>query len=141
MRLCLRNDGVFLNGLGPIAARRRVMLAVLLAAPSNAAIASLPTYMVNFYTAPANLALLKGLLEYHVTPSVVNVADVVPDQKIPTVQGSNLFVEYIQGVSLILFSVTSVRADVFVCPHSVALTISACSASGLLALARAQSRS
>lgn len=69
----------------------------MFAAPSNAAIAKLPSYVVNYFTAPENAALLKGLLEYHIANALINVTNVIPNQKIATLQGSNIFVEYVDG--------------------------------------------
>jgi uncharacterized surface protein with fasciclin (FAS1) repeats len=67
------------------------------AAPSNAAISKLPPWVRAYFTDPAHAAYLKGLLEYHIAPSLVNVSNVYPNQDIPTIQGSNLFVEYLDG--------------------------------------------
>jgi hypothetical protein len=65
------------------------------AAPTNAAFAALPAYVVTFLTAPENAGLLAAVLTYHVSPS--KVTTYTPNQKIPSVQGSNFFVEFIDG--------------------------------------------
>jgi hypothetical protein len=67
------------------------------AAPTNEAFAAIPFYIVNYLTAPENANILKAVLLYHV--SATAVTSYSPNQKIPSVQGSNFFVEYIDGAS------------------------------------------
>jgi len=64
-------------------------------APTDAAFAALPSYVVTYLTAPENAAILTAVLEYHVSNTLVT--SYVPNQKIPSLQGSNFFVEYIQN--------------------------------------------
>ena len=65
-------------------------------APTNAAFAALPPWVVNYLTASENLEILKNVLLYHVSPT--EVTSYMPNQKIPSLQKSNFFVEFIDGV-------------------------------------------
>ena len=66
------------------------------AAPTNDAFAALAPWEVKYLTAPENLLILKNVLLYH--DSGAAVPSYTPNQKIPSLQGSNFFVEFIQGV-------------------------------------------
>lgn len=52
---------------------------------------------MSYFTDAKHAAQLTGLLKYHISNEVVNTTNVYPNQKITTLQGSNLFIEYIQS--------------------------------------------
>jgi len=90
-------------------------------APSNAAFAKLPSYFLKYFLDPQNLALLTGLIEYHVAASAINVTNAVPNQKIVTVQGSSLFFEFLDGTTTLgLVSATCDKNVAFVGNETVA---------------------
>lgn len=68
-------------------------------APTNAAFAKLPAYEVKYLTAADNAAILKGVLEYHVASGNLSMASFTDDEKIPTLQGSDVFIEFIDGTN------------------------------------------
>lgn len=90
-------------------------------APSNAAITKLAPYIVSYFTDAKHAAQLTGLLKYHISNEVVNTTNVYPNQKITTLQGSNLFIEYIQNtMTLGLVSSTCDKDVKFVGAEQVA---------------------
>jgi hypothetical protein len=80
------------------------------AAPSNTAFEQLPSYMIQYLNATANVGALVSLLAYHVVPVSVVVANFIPDQEFLTAEGDPIYVEFLHGVCTFIL-----RVSAFIC--------------------------
>ena len=85
-------------------------------APSNAAFAALPSYVVGYLKDPTNMDSLQALLKYHVSPSSVAVTSLSNGEKLTTLQGSDVFVAPLSATNTTLGLVSST------CQKGVVLT-------------------
>lgn len=68
-------------------------------APTNAAFAALPTYLVSYLKAPENKDALVALMKYHVTPSAVSTGSLSNGEKLSTLEGFDITVDQIGTTS------------------------------------------
>lgn len=68
-------------------------------APTNEAFAALPTYQVAYLKDPANAGVLTALLKYHVATGKYDSPNLYQNEKIPTLQGADVFAEYLTNTT------------------------------------------
>lgn len=79
-------------------------------APSNAAFAQLESYQISYLK--QNLPELTGVLKYHVAGVEITRAEMAANEKIPTLQGSDLYVEYITNTTTLGLASGTCEKDV-----------------------------
>lgn len=68
-------------------------------APTDDAFAALPTSLVTYLK--SNVAVLKAILEYHVSPVMYRVSQLTLHQQLSTLEGSHLFVEPVNATQVL----------------------------------------
>jgi len=79
-------------------------------APTNAAFAALPAYQVSYLK--ANAAELAAVLKYHVSNIAVQRSQLAANEKIPTLQGSDIFVAYVGNTTTLGLASGTCEKDV-----------------------------
>lgn len=81
-------------------------------APNNDAFSTIPAYRIAFLKDPANLAELQGLIKYTVATGSLKVSALFNGEKLPTLQGSDLYAAYIGNTTTVGLASGTCEKDV-----------------------------